>query len=43
MDGNGEDVEGPGGLSPDAMLRGFYVFIGIGTIVLIYIGIKFVR
>ncbi|KAK4320999.1 hypothetical protein Pmani_008166 [Petrolisthes manimaculis] len=38
-----EPVEGPSGLSPDAMLRGFYVFIGIGTIVLVYIAIKFVR
>ncbi|KAK3855782.1 hypothetical protein Pcinc_037837 [Petrolisthes cinctipes] len=38
-----EPVEGPSGLSPDAMMRGFYVFIGIGTIVLVYIAIKFVR
>ncbi|XP_047468701.1 membrane protein FAM174A-like [Penaeus chinensis] len=31
------------GLSYDAILRGFYVFVGIGAIVLLYIVIKLVR
>ncbi|KAK8720393.1 hypothetical protein OTU49_013355, partial [Cherax quadricarinatus] len=31
------------GISPEAVLRGFYVFVGVGTIVLLYILVKLLR
>ncbi|KAK7082376.1 hypothetical protein SK128_007078 [Halocaridina rubra] len=43
---NGDDEEmglGPKGLSPDALFRLFYVFVGVGVIILIYILIKLLR
>ncbi|XP_071530806.1 uncharacterized protein [Panulirus ornatus] len=36
-------VPAPKGISSEAVLRGFYVFVGVGTIVLLYIVIKLLR